>query len=73
MSSLPPLLVADCPQLPVAEPTSDDELQLINEVEILQMQLSDAGRPVNEKLEHIFLQSVTPDKPLTERIKKWKV
>ncbi len=29
MSSLPQLPVADCPQLPVAEPTSEDELQLI--------------------------------------------
>jgi len=37
------------------------------------MQLSDAGRPVNEKFVDIFIQSVTPDKPLTERIRRWKL
>ena len=72
MSSLPPLPVADCPQLPVAEPTSDDELQLIFEVESLQTQLSDVGLPVDEKFAQLFIQSVTPNKPLTERIRKWK-
>ena len=52
---------ADFPvQLPVAEPTSDDELQLIFEVESLQTQLSEAGRPVDEKIAHIFIQSVAP-------------
>ncbi len=52
---------ADFPvQHPVAEPTSDDELQLIFEVESLQTQLSEAGRPVDEKIAHIFIQSVAP-------------
>jgi hypothetical protein len=50
-------------QLPVAEPTpSEDEMQT---------QLSEAGHPVDEKLAHIFIQSVTP-KPLPERIRRWK-
>jgi hypothetical protein len=57
---------------PVAEPTTDDELQLIFEVESLQTQLSDAGHPVNDKFEHIFIQSVAPNKPLPERIRRWK-
>ena len=61
----------DRPQLSVAEPTSDDELHLIYEVESLQTQLSEAGRPVDEKLAKMFYRSVTP-KPLTERIRKWK-
>ena len=61
----------DCPQ-PVAEPTSDDELQLIFDVESLQTQLSEAGRPVDEKIAQLFIQSVTPNKPLTERIRRWK-
>jgi hypothetical protein len=73
MSSSPPLPVADCPQLPVAERTSEEELQLIFEVESLQTQLSDAGLPVDEKFAQLFIQSVTPNKPLTERIRKWKV
>ncbi len=68
MSSVGP---ADRPQLPVAEPTSDDELHLIYEVESLQTQLSEAGRPVDEKIAQMFFQSVTP-KPLMERIRKWK-
>jgi hypothetical protein len=46
-------------------------MHLIFAVESLQTQLSEAGRPVNEKLEHIFIQSVT-HKPLLERIRKWK-
>ncbi len=62
---------ADCPQLPVAEPTSDDELQLIFEVESLQTQLSEAGRPVDEKIAQMFIQSVAP-KALTVRIRKWQ-
>jgi hypothetical protein len=62
---------ADRPQLPVAEPTSDDEFQLINEVESLQRQLKRAGDPVDEKFAQMFFNSVTP-KPLTERIRKWK-
>ena len=71
MSSFPQLPVADCPQLPVAERTSEEEMQLIFEVESLQMQLSKAGLPVNARLEEIFIQSVTPNTPLTERIRKW--
>ena len=52
---------ADFPvQLPVAKPTTDDELQLIFEVESLQTQLSEAGRPVDEKIAQMFFQSVTP-------------
>ena len=52
---------ADFPvQHPVAEPTLDDELQLIFEVESLQTQLSEAGLPVDEKIAHIFIQSVAP-------------
>ena len=61
MSSFPQLPVADCPQLPVAERTSAEELQLIFEVESLQMQLSKAGHPVNARIEEIFIQSVTPN------------
>ena len=72
MSSFPQLPVADCPQLPVAERTSAEELQLIFEVESLQMQLSKAGHPVNARIEEIFIQSVTPNTPLTERIRNWK-
>jgi hypothetical protein len=45
-------------QLPVVEPTSDDELQLMCEVESLQTQLSSAGRPVDEKFAHMFIQSL---------------
>ncbi len=58
-------------QPPVAEPTTDDELQLIFEVGSLQTQLSDAGRPVDEKFAHIFIQSLAPNKPLPERIRRW--
>ncbi len=64
---------ADFPvQHPVAEPTSDDELQLIFEVESLQTQLSEAGRPVDEQIAHILIQSVAPNKLLPERIRRWK-
>lgn len=72
MSSFPQLPVADCPQLPVAERTSEEELQLVFEVESLQMQLSKVGHPVNARIEEIFIQSVTPNTPLTERIRNWK-
>ncbi len=54
------------------EPTSDDELQLIGEVEFLQLQLKTAGKPVNQNFEQRFLQSVDP-KSLPERIKKWQI
>ena len=45
------------------EPTSDEELQLImliSEVEILQSQLRDVGRPVNENIEQMFLKVLNP-------------
>jgi hypothetical protein len=59
-------------QLPVAEPTpSEDEMNLMFEVETLQTQLSDAGRPVDKKFAHLFIQSVTP-KPLPERGRRWQ-
>ena len=56
----------------VADPTSDDELQLMCEAESLQAQLSDAGRPVDEKIAQFFMNSLA-SKSLPERIRKWQV
>ena len=57
---------------PVAEPTSDDELQLMCEAESLQTQLKRAGEPVDEKIAQLFIDSLA-SKSLPERIRKWQV
>ncbi len=55
------------------EPTSDDEMVLMADVELLQLQLKKAGDrdPVNQNFEQLFFQSIA-SKPLAERIRKWK-
>ena len=57
---------------PVAEPTSDDEMQLVCEVESLQSQLKRAGEPVDERIAQFFMNSLA-SKSLPERIRKWQV
>jgi hypothetical protein len=56
----------------VIEPTSDDELLLIGEVEFLQLQLQTAGTRANQNYEKQFLQSLDK-KSLQERMKKWQI
>jgi hypothetical protein len=43
-------------QLRVMEPTSDNELQFIGEVEFLQVQVKTAGNPVNQNLGRGFFK-----------------
>ena len=57
-------------QLKIMEPDSDEELGLMGEVELLQSQLTNAGRQVDPKFADIFLKSLE-NKALAERIKKW--
>jgi len=54
------------------EPNSDEELQLMGEVESLQEELKEAGKPVHEQFINMFVQSLT-SKPLADRIRKWKI
>ena len=57
---------------PVAEPTSDDELQLMCEAESLQTQLKRAGEPVDEQIAQLFIDSLA-SKSLPERMRKWQL
>jgi hypothetical protein len=52
------------------EPDSEEEMVLMGEVELLESQLTDAGRPVNLKFADLFLKSLE-NKAMAERIKKW--
>jgi hypothetical protein len=63
-------------QVPVVEPTSDDELQLMQldgqgGIPAIAAQKSWWG-PVNEKIAHMLLERLA-SKPLPQRIKKWKI
>jgi hypothetical protein len=54
------------------EPNSDDELLLMSEVESLQSQLIKNGRPLNEKIENMFMKSIeskVDSKSLVDRIR----
>ena len=57
---------------PVADPTSDDEMQLVCEVESLQSQLKTPNEPVDERIAQFFMNSLA-SKSLPERIRKWQV
>ncbi len=50
------------------EPTSDEEMELMADVGLLQSELKKAGDPVNQIFEQLFLQSIA-SKPLAERIR----
>jgi hypothetical protein len=54
------------------EPTSDNQLQFIGEVEFLQVQVKTTGNPVNQNFGQRFLQ-IVDSKSLPERIKKWQI
>jgi hypothetical protein len=58
-------------QLRVMDATSDEEMELIAEVEFLQSQLKKDGDPVDGKFSDLFLQTVESE-PLAERIKRWR-
>ena len=42
---------------PGVDPTSDEELQLMGDVEFLQLQLGDAGRPVHADFANFSMQT----------------
>ncbi len=54
------------------QPTSDDELQLMQDVELLHSQLRTVGEPVDESFANLFVQSLQ-DKLLGVRYRKWQL
>ena len=59
-------------QIGGAEPNSDDETELIYEVDSLQSQLIASGRIFSENIENVFMQSLE-GKSLAARIRKWTI
>ena len=54
------------------QPTSDDELQLMQDVEFLHSQLRAVGEPVDARFANLFDQGLR-DKSLAERFRKWQL
>ena len=55
------------------EPTSEDELTLMGEVEVLEMKLTAAGHPPNELVKKRFELRINAQtaQPLAVRVKSW--
>ena len=51
---------------------SDEEMELMCEVENLQLRLEKAGKPVNPMMEKHFAASIASATETSDRIKKWK-
>jgi hypothetical protein len=56
-------------EIPDLQPTSDDELQLMQDVEFLHSQLRTVGEPVDASFANLFVQGLQ-DKSLGVRFRK---
>jgi hypothetical protein len=55
------------------EQDSDEEITLMGDVESLQSQLTDAGKPVDTSFANLFMKSVESESQLPARLKRLKV
>jgi hypothetical protein len=58
-------------ELPNVEPTSDEEFQSMEDVEVLHSQLLAVGVPVQAHIANCFIRSLE-EKSRGERVRKWK-